>query len=44
MEWFLGIGIIEFVPTKSEQTPGSFVNADVKYIRITNFPTSNKLC
>ena len=35
-----GIGIIEFVNSKSEQTPGSFVNADVKYIRITNFPTS----
>ena len=32
-----GIGIIEFVNSKSEQTPGSFVNADVKYIRITNF-------
>jgi len=35
-----GIGIIEFVNSKAEQTPGSFVNSDVKYIRITNFPTS----
>jgi hypothetical protein len=25
-----------------EQTPGSFVNEDVKYIRITNFPISDK--
>jgi hypothetical protein len=39
-----GIGIIEFVNSKSEQTPGSFVNADVKYIRITNFPTSDNIC
>lgn len=37
-----GIGIISFVDSKSEQTPGSFVNSDVKYIRITNFATSNK--
>ena len=37
-----GIGIISFVDSKSEQTPGSFVNSDVKYIRITNFPTSDK--
>lgn len=37
-----GIGIISFVNSKSESTPGSFVNSDVKYIRITNFPTSDK--
>ena len=37
-----GIGIIGFVPTKEELTPGSFVSSDVKYIRITNFATSNK--
>tara|TARA_B100001093_G_scaffold511572_1_gene579729 strand:+ start:628 stop:1164 length:537 start_codon:yes stop_codon:yes gene_type:complete len=35
-----GIGIIDFVGSPSEQTPGSFVNSDVKYIRITNIPTS----
>jgi len=37
-----GIGIIGFVPSKEELTPGSFVSSDVKYIRITNFPTSEK--
>jgi len=37
-----GIGIIGFVPTKEELTPGSFVQSDVKYIRITNFPTRDK--
>jgi len=37
-----GIGIIGFVPTKEELTPGAFVNTDVKYIRITNFPSSDK--
>jgi len=37
-----GIGIISFVGSESEQTPGSFVNEDVKYIRITNFPFSEK--
>ena len=36
-----GIGIISFVASKSLQTPGSFVNSDVKYIRITNFPSSD---
>jgi len=35
-----GIGIISFVNTASASTPGSFVNSDVKYIRITNFPIS----
>jgi hypothetical protein len=37
-----GIGIIGFVPTKQELTPGAFVSSDVKYIRITNFPSSDK--
>ena len=37
-----GEGIISFVGSNSEQTPGSFVNDDVKYIRITNFPFSDK--
>jgi len=31
-----GVGIISFVNSESTQTPGSFVNSDVKYIRITN--------
>jgi hypothetical protein len=31
-----GIGIISFTNSESEQTPGSFVNSAVKYIRITN--------
>ena len=35
-----GVGIISFVNSESTQTPGSFVNSDVKYIRITNFPNS----
>jgi len=37
-----GVGIISFVGSESEQTPGSFVNDDVKYIRITNFSFSDK--
>ena len=37
-----GIGIIAFTNSESEQTPGSFVNSDVKYIRITNLVASNK--
>jgi len=37
-----GIGIIAFTNSESEQTPGSFVNSDVKYIRITNLTSSNK--
>ena len=32
-----GIGIISFVNTASASTPGSFVNSDVKYIRITTY-------
>jgi len=37
-----GIGIIGFVNSKEELTPGSFVNSDVKYIRITNLKDSEK--
>lgn len=37
-----GIGIIAFTNSESEQIPGSFVNSAVKYIRITNLPSSNK--
>ena len=37
-----GVGIISFVDSEAEQTPGSFVNSDVKYIRITNLVSSNK--
>jgi hypothetical protein len=37
-----GIGIISFTNSESEQTPGSFVNSAVKYIRITNLNSSNK--
>lgn len=37
-----GIGIIGFVDSKEELTPGSFVNSDVKYVRITNLKDSDK--
>lgn len=37
-----GVGIISFTDSESEQTPGSFVNSAVKYIRITNLNTSDK--
>jgi hypothetical protein len=37
-----GVGIISFVDSETEQTPGSFVNSDVKYIRITNLVSSNQ--
>ena len=37
-----GVGIISFVNSESTQTPGSFVNSDVKYIRITNLVNSDK--
>ena len=35
-----GVGIISFVNSESTQTPGSFVNSDVKYIRITNLSST----
>jgi hypothetical protein len=37
-----GVGIIAFTNSEQEQTPGSFVNANVKYIRITNYSFSDK--
>lgn len=37
-----GVGIISFVDSESQQTPGSFVNSAVKYIRITNLVNSDK--
>jgi hypothetical protein len=37
-----GVGIISFVDSESQQTPGSFVNSAVKYIRITNLVSSNQ--
>jgi hypothetical protein len=37
-----GIGMISFTNSESEQTPGSFVNSAVKYIRITNLNSSDK--
>lgn len=37
-----GVGIISFVGSEPQQTPGSFVNSAVKYIRITNLVNSNK--
>jgi hypothetical protein len=37
-----GVGIIAFTNSEAEQTPGSFVNSDVKYIRITNLKSSNQ--
>lgn len=37
-----GVGIISFTNSESEQTPGSFVNSAVKYIRITNLTASDK--
>lgn len=37
-----GVGIIAFTNNESGQTPGSFVNSAVKYIRITNLVNSDK--
>jgi len=37
-----GVGIISFVDSEPQQTPGSFVNSAVKYIRITNLVSSNQ--
>lgn len=36
-----GIEIIRFTNNESEQVAGSFVNTDVKYIRITNLDSTN---
>ena len=36
-----GIEILKFVDSEEQQTAGSFVKADVKYLRITNLDTTN---
>ena len=36
-----GVEILKFVGSEGEQTAGSFVKTDVKYIRITNLDTTN---
>ena len=36
-----GVQILKFVNNESEQTAGSFVKGDVKYIRITNLDNTN---
>lgn len=38
---FSPVGIVSFVTSSLNRTPGSFISADVKYIRITNLPTSS---
>ena len=36
-----GVEILKFVDSESQQTAGSFVKSDVKYIRVTNLDTTN---
>ena len=36
-----GVEILKFVDSESEQTAGSFVKSDVKYIRVTNLDSTN---
>jgi hypothetical protein len=36
-----GIEILKFVDSEEQQTAGSFVKSDVKYLRITNLDTTN---
>lgn len=36
-----GVEILKFVNSESEQTAGSFLKSDVKYVRITNLDTTN---
>ena len=36
-----GVEILKFVDSESQQTTGSFVKSDVKYIRITNLDPTN---
>ena len=36
-----GIEILKFIDSEEEQTAGSFVKSDVKYLRITNLDTTN---
>ena len=37
-----GVEILKFVDSEPQQTAGSFVKSDVKYIRITNLDSTNK--
>jgi len=37
-----GVEILKFVDSESQQTAGSFVKSDVKYIRISNLDSTNK--
>ena len=37
-----GVEILKFVDSEPQQTAGSFVKSDVKYIRITNLDCTNK--
>ena len=36
-----GVEILKFVDSESQQTAGSFVKSDVKYIRVTNLDSTN---
>ena len=36
-----GVEILKFVDSESQQTAGSFVKSEVKYIRVTNLDTTN---
>ena len=38
-----GVEILKFVDSEAQQTAGSFVKSDVKYIRITNLDSTNKV-
>ena len=38
-----GVEILKFVDSESQQTAGSFVKSEVKYIRITNLDSTNKV-
>ena len=38
-----GVEILKFVDSEAQQTAGSFVKSDVKYIRITNIDSTNKV-
>ena len=38
-----GIEILKFVDSEEQQTAGSFVKSDVKYVRLTNLNTGSKV-
>ena len=38
-----GVEILKFVDSEAQPTAGSFVKSDVKYIRITNIDSTNKV-